>query len=402
MVYIGGPGWPRREVSEHEIGEAIESNVAAAANLTSEQVAAEIAEAMRTVDGPTPLRGTRYTFGYGVEVRHGARLLDTVKVLGLRDALTKIGRDQQEGCGSIEFRVLTTGRPPGDLLFGKGQWDDYGFVIVEDIEWGPLLSSTHGRVPVHSKHLITPRRIAELLTLTTNAQVGLDHGLVTINPTEQLLLRGVVDTKTQYGVRMPTDASFWLTRSSEDQIYAWHVRVNRWEQELDHADSKFGVLVSEATKGHLAWKRHDDEKEIMALARCLERMWAPDSRHNKRDKIRNACRRWMIERNQDEREISAVLELLDRFYERSRNPLAHEATGQVLSTDVERAHLNARIRGVIEDYIWWNLTGEWTRSRPKIISRGEGGGTHRMLWTQMWCHWKEQGLSVEEIARLWT
>ena len=376
----------------------------AATKVASEQAAADIANAMRAVDGSTPLRGTRYTFGYGVEIRHGSKLLDTVQVLGLRDALNKIEREQQEGCDSIEFSVLKRGELPGDLVFGSKDWADYGFVIVEGLEWGPLISgSPETATSGQTRHRISPKRITELLTLTTNAQIGLQSGAFqTVGAVEQKLLRGVVDTQWQCSIQLPSERSFVLTRPSEKEIYEWHIRVNRWEQEFERAEAQLGVLVGEAAKGHLAWKRHDDEKEIMALGRCLERMWAVGARHNKLGKIHRGCRDWMAERHQNEDEISASIELLDRFYDRSRNVQAHEATGQPLATDVERAHLNARIRGLIEDYLWWNLTREWTESRPRIISRGDEGGTHRMLWTQMWCHWKDRGLPVDEIVRLWT
>ena len=403
-VYIGRPDSPRRKGLEHEVGEAIQSNIPAAARLAPEDPVAEIADALRTVDGTASLRGVRYTFGYGVEVRHGSKLLDTVQVLGLRDALNKIEREQKEGCDSITFSVLARGELPGDVAFGGERWDRYGFVIVEEFDWGPLMSSVPAvSTASKTKHRITPRRIAELLTLTTNSQIGLQTGVFTTFGTiEQKLLRGIVDTKVQFGIQLPTDMSFGLTRPSEKEIYEWHVRANRWEQEFERFDVEFGVLVGEATKGHLAWKLHDDEKEIMALARCLEAMWATGGRGNKREKIRKGCRKWMTDRNQNEAEISSVIELLNRFYDRNRNVQAHEATGQAFQTDVERAHLNARIRGLIEDYLWWNLAGEWTNCRPKVVSRGEEGGTHKMLWTQMWTHWKDRGLSIDEIMRLWT
>lgn len=401
-VYFGRPESMRRQGLERGIVEAIESNMASALKVASEQEVAEIANAMRTVDGSTPLKGMRYTFGYGAEVRHGSKLLDTVQVLGLYDALNKIEHEQKEGCDTIEFSVLTRGQLPGDLAFGRNHWRDYGFVIIEDLEWGPFMSSAPGTMPAaRTQHLITPKRIVELLTLTTNAQIGLQSGpFETVGVVEQKLLHGIVDTQRQYGIQLPTEMSFGLTRPSEREIYEWHIRVNKWERDFERADSAFGVLVGEATKGHLAWRRHDDEKEILALGRCLECMWAPD-RHNKRAKMREGCRRWMAERHQSEEEITAAIELLDRFYDQSRNVQVHEATGQALLTDVERAHLNARIRGLVEDYLWWNLTRERTQSRPKIVSCSEEGSTHSMLWTQMWSYWKDQGFTVDEIEHLW-
>ena len=404
-VYVGWPDFPNRvKASEQEIRGTIETNVAAAMQVAaSEREASTIAHALQSVDNSTPLEATRYTFGYGAEVRHGAKLLDSVQVLGLRDAIDKIHREQQEGCNSVEFSVPGNGILPADLIVRKEDWTAYGFAIMEDIKWGPLMSSTPTANPsARPKHRITPRRIAELLALTTNAQIGLDdHSLVTFGPVEQNLLKGICSRQEKRSISLPNDLSFHLTRPSQKEIYEWHLRVNAWEDDFASAESALGVLASEASKGILSWRRHDDEKEIMALGRCLESMWAPGERRNKRTKIHTGCRSWMLERHQSEAEIKAMIELIDRFYNEQRNVLAHEATGCNLSTDIERAHLNAKMLGIIEDYLWWNLTREMTQSKPTIISRSENGNSHTVLWPQMWCHWKDKGLTVDEIRRLW-
>ena len=402
-VYVGRPEVPGRAERPYlEIRESIYRNMASDTQLTSEQDAPGIAQAMATVDAGTPLKAMRYTFGYGAEVRHGSYLLDGVQVMTLRDAVTKIEHEQQDGSDSIKFSLIP-GDVSGELIFMKEDWATYGFAIVEELEWGPLIASNPNHdTAAKSKHRITVRRIVELLALTTNAQIGLqDHSITTFGKVEQKLLKGIVDMKMSYGIERPSDNSFWATRASAKEAYEWHIRVNDWEQNHEYAEEFLGTLVSEASRGVMSWRRHDDEKEIMVLARCLETMWSNGARSNKRDRIRKGCRHWMNERNQNENETEAAVELIDRFYDQSRNTLAHEAAGYPLGIDIERAHLNAKIRGIIEDYIWWNLTGEWTSSKPAIISKSEQGGSHRMLWPQMMSYWQEQGVAAEEIRRLW-
>ena len=377
-VYVGKLGSIQRHAAaEREVSETIGRNTLVATRTSSERAVAETANAMRTVDGPPTLRGTRYTFGYGVAVRQASRLLDTVHVVGLREALPRIRQEQQEAGDSIEFGPLRSGHLPADLTFRRKNWIDYGFVIVEDVQWGPLMSASR-ELPARAetKHSISPQRIVELLTLTANAQIGLQTATVqALGAVERKLLRGIVDTQCQYGIRLPGDEAFLLLHLREKELREWRVRINRWEEDYRRAEAHLGVLLGEAVKGHLAWKRHDDEKEIMALARCLEHMWARGTRHRKLKKILDGCRKWMRERRQTEDEINEGVRLLKRFYEDSRNVRAHEASGQPLGTDIARAGLNARVRGLIEDYIWWKLTGERTVTRPTVISRGEDGAT---------------------------
>ena len=399
-VFVGYAGFPRQQRSRAEVETILKRNAAAAhASIEDATTRERVSEALDRLVRGGHIEAKRYSLLFGVALESIAHLLPTVEVVCLQEAIRRIGRDSQ---GAIEIKLVARGDGPLEIRFGHAQWADYAFALVENVTWGPLISTEPDIAATQSPHRMSPRRIAQLLTLTTSAQVTLAEPevLMVEETPDRLIAKDFLLTGKSTGFFLPRDPAFFLTRASAHQIYDWHLRVNVWENDFHQAEDQLAALVGEATKGWLAEQRHDDSKEIIALGRCLEYMWAA-GKGPKLRRIKEGCRQWMADRGQRECETEIKVSQLQRFYTELRNHEAHVATGEYMKTDIERAHLIAAVRGLVQDYIWWTLRRECTTSRPTILSRAENGGSHRMTWSQMFDHWHRSGKSVDEILRGW-